>query len=155
MDVLARCLSAAISAETTPRGKRETRSRFLNHPVLQPRNHIPWTFRNLRLLASGSTTKNTGQGFSIMRFALLAALAATLCHASIAVAEDRPSHDPAIEAAALAILQKKLPEIRTTHDIGRDPVIVRAAWPDAEPQGIAALVEIGSLKNFAGRIIWL
>mgnify|MGYP000879380490 CR=1 FL=1 len=41
-----------------------------------------------------------------MRYALLAALAATLCHASIAAAEERPAHDPAIEAAAVAILQK-------------------------------------------------
>ena len=47
-----------------------------------------------------------------MRHALLAALAATLCHASVAAAGDRPSHDPAIEAAAIAILQKRLPEIR-------------------------------------------
>jgi hypothetical protein len=90
-----------------------------------------------------------------MRFALLAALAATLCHASIAAAEDRPSHDPAIEAAALAMLQKKLPEIRATHDIGRDPVIVRAARPRVQPEGISALVEIDSLQNFPGRIIWL
>ncbi len=90
-----------------------------------------------------------------MRFALLAALAATLCHASIAAAEDRPSHDPAIEAAALAILQKKLPEIRKSHDIGRDPVIVRAARPEAKPQGISALIDIDSLQNFPGRIIWL
>jgi hypothetical protein len=90
-----------------------------------------------------------------VRFALLAVLTATFCHASIAAAEDRPSHDPAIEAAALAILQKKLPEIRRSQDIGRDPVIVRAARPDVQPQGISALIDIDMLQNFPGRIIWL
>ncbi|MGB3812248.1 MAG: hypothetical protein WA950_03395 [Shinella sp.] len=90
-----------------------------------------------------------------MRHALLAALAATLCHASIAAAEDRPAHDPAIEAAAIAMLQKKLPDIRKSHDIGDVPVIVRKALPEARPQGISALVDMDALQNFSGRIIWL
>ncbi|MCR6499184.1 hypothetical protein MUO32_09095 [Shinella sp. CPCC 101442] len=90
-----------------------------------------------------------------MRYALLAALAATLCHASIAAAEQRPEHDPAIEAAAIAILQKKLPEIRKSHDIRQDPVIVRAGREDQKPQGISALIDLDSAENFHGRIIWL
>jgi hypothetical protein len=90
-----------------------------------------------------------------MRHALLAALAATLCHASIAAAEDRPAHDPAIEAAAIAMLQKKLPDIRKSHDIGDEPVIVRKGRPEARPQGISALVDMDALQNFSGRIIWL
>ena len=90
-----------------------------------------------------------------MRYALLAALAATLCHASIAAAEDRPAHDPAIEAAAVAILQKKLPEIRKSHDISQDPGIVRASPEEATPQGISALIDMDSIENYSGRIIWL
>ena len=90
-----------------------------------------------------------------MRYALLAALAATLCHASIAAAEDRPGHDPAIEAAAIAILQKKLPQIRASHDLGKTPVIVRVARPEDEPQGIAALADFDAAKDLPGRIIWL
>ena len=90
-----------------------------------------------------------------MRYALLAALAATLCHASIAAAEDRPPHDPAIEAAAVAILQKKLPEIRKSHGITQDPGIVRASPEEARPQGISALIDMDSIENYSGRIIWL
>ncbi len=90
-----------------------------------------------------------------MRYALLAALAATLCHASIAAAEDRPAHDPAIEAAAVAILQKKLPEIRKSHGITQDPGIVRASPEEARPQGISALIDMDSIENYSGRIIWL
>ena len=90
-----------------------------------------------------------------MRYALLAALAATLCHASIAAAGDRPEHDPAIEAAAIAILQKKLPDIRKSHGIEDTPVIARETRQDAKPQGISALIDLGSLDGFAGRIIWL
>ena len=90
-----------------------------------------------------------------MRYALLAALAATLCHASIAAAEERPAHDPAIEAAAVAILQKKLPEIRKSHGITQDPGIVRASPEEARPQGISALIDMDSIENYSGRIIWL
>ena len=90
-----------------------------------------------------------------MRHALLAALAATLCHASIAAAEERPSHDPAIEAAAIAILQKKLPEIRKSHGIGEVPRIVHEARPAERLQGISALIDLDSAQNYAGRIIWL
>lgn len=90
-----------------------------------------------------------------MRHALLAAFAATLCHASIAAAEERPPHDPAIEAAALAILQKKLPEIRKSHGIGEEPVIVREARPEAKVEGISALIDLDAGKQFSGRIIWL
>ena len=90
-----------------------------------------------------------------MRYALLAALAATLCHASIAAAEERPEHDPAIEAAAIAILQKKLPDIRKSHDLTVKPVIVRAARRAETPHGISALVDINPLHAFSGRIVWL
>jgi hypothetical protein len=90
-----------------------------------------------------------------MRYALLAAVAATLCHASIAAAEERPMHDPAIEAAAIAILQKKLPDIRKTHDIADNPRFVREARPDTQPQGISALAGLDALDGLAGRIIWL
>lgn len=90
-----------------------------------------------------------------MRYALLAALAATLCHASIAAAEERPDHDPAIEAAAIAILQKKLPDIRKSHDIAGDPGLVRAARGEMKPQGIAAMVEFDTIETYSGRIIWL
>ena len=90
-----------------------------------------------------------------MRYALLAVLAATLCHASFAAAEERPAHDPAIEAAAIAILQKKLPDIRKSHDLADDPGIVRAAREEEKPQGISALVDLDSPMNFPGRIIWL
>ena len=90
-----------------------------------------------------------------MRYAMLAALAATLCHASIAAAEERPAHDPAIEAAAVAILQKKLPEIRKSHGITQDPGIVRASPEEARPQGISALIDMDSIENYSGRIIWL
>lgn len=90
-----------------------------------------------------------------MRHALLAALAATLCHVSIAAAEDRPSYDPAIEAAAIAMLQKRLPEIRASHGLGEKAAIVRAAHAEQEPQGISALVDINPLLNFSGRIVWL
>jgi hypothetical protein len=90
-----------------------------------------------------------------MRHALLAALAATLCHASLAAAEDRPSHDPAIEAAAIAMLQKRLPEIRTSHGLGQKTVIVRVAQPADAPEGISALIAIDPLQNFSGRIVWL
>ena len=90
-----------------------------------------------------------------MRYALLAALAATLCHASIAAAEERPAHDPAIEAAAVAILQKKLPEIRKSHGITQDPGIVRASPEEERPQGISALIDMDSIENYSGRIIWL
>lgn len=90
-----------------------------------------------------------------MRHALLAALAAMLCHASIAAAEERPEHDPAIEAAAIAILQKKLPEIRKSHGIDDTPAIVREAHQATAPQGISALMDIDPLDGFAGRIIWL
>ncbi len=90
-----------------------------------------------------------------MRHALLAAIAATLCHASIAAASDRPSHDPAVEAAALAILQKKLPEIRKSHGIGEEAVIVRQARPELQPQGISALIDLDAEKRFSGRILWL
>lgn len=90
-----------------------------------------------------------------MRHALLAALAATLCHASVAAAEERPPHDSAIEAAAIAILQKKLPDIRKSHAIGDDPVIVREARRADEPQGISALVDPGPARNLSGRIVWL
>ena len=85
-----------------------------------------------------------------MRYALLAALAGTLCHASIAAAEDRPEHDPAIEAAAIAILQKKLPEIRKSHDITQDPGIVRADREEMKPQGISALIGVTPIDNYAG-----
>jgi hypothetical protein len=90
-----------------------------------------------------------------MRYALLAALAATLCHASMAAADERPSHDPAVEAAAIAILQKKLPDIRKSHDIGEEPVIVRREPPQAAVQGISALIDLDSARAFPGRIIWL
>lgn len=90
-----------------------------------------------------------------MRHALLAAFAATLCHASIAAAEERPPHDPAIEAAAIAILQKKLPDIRKSHDIGEKPVIVHGARPEERPQGISALVDLDGAGQLSGRIIWL
>lgn len=90
-----------------------------------------------------------------MRHALLAAFAATLCHVSIAAAEEQPSHDPAIEAAAIAILQKKLPDIRKSHGIGEEPRIVHEARPERKPQGISALIDPVSLQNRAGRIIWL
>ncbi|MGQ3215126.1 hypothetical protein [Shinella sp.] len=104
---------------------------------------------------SCSNDKNDRTGISTMRYALLAALAATLCHASIAAAEERPAHDPAIEAAAIAILQKKLPDIRKTHNIGDDPGLVREARREMQPQGISALADLDSLAGFAGRIIWL
>lgn len=90
-----------------------------------------------------------------MRRTLAAALAATLCHASFAAAEERPSHDPAIEAAAIAILQKKLPEMRKSHGIGDNPTIVRQARPEEVPQGVSALVDLDMERHFAGRIIWL
>ncbi|WP_314087237.1 hypothetical protein [Shinella sp. M31] len=90
-----------------------------------------------------------------MRYALLAALAATLCHASIAAAEEQPEHDPAIEAAAIAILQKKLPDIRKSHDIAGDPGLVRAARGEMKPQGISAMVEFETIETYSGRIIWL
>jgi len=90
-----------------------------------------------------------------MRYALIAALAATLCHVSTAAADDRPAYDPAIEAAAIAILQKKLPEIRASQDLVAKPVIVRGARPADEPQGISALIDLGALQNLQGRIIWL
>ena len=90
-----------------------------------------------------------------MRHALLAAFAATLCHASIAAAEERPPHDPAIEAAAIAILQKKLPDMRKSHDIGEEPVIVHRARPEEKPQGISALVDLDGERRLSGRIIWL
>jgi len=90
-----------------------------------------------------------------MRYALLAALAATLCHASIVAAEERPEHDPAIEAAAIAILQKKLPDIRKSHDIAGDPGLVRAARGEMKPQGISAMVEFETIETYSGRIIWL
>ena len=90
-----------------------------------------------------------------MRYALLAALAATLCHASIAAAEERPDHDPAIEAAAIAILQKKLPDIRKSHDIAQDPGLVRAARGEMKPQGISAMSEFETIETYSGRIIWL
>lgn len=99
--------------------------------------------------------KNDRTGIFTMRHALLAALAATLCHASIAAAEERPAHDPAIEAAAIAMLQKRLPDIRKSRDIGDEPVIVRKARPEERPQGISALMDMDSSQNFAGRIIWL
>jgi hypothetical protein len=104
---------------------------------------------------SCSNDKKDRTGIFTMRYALLAALAATLCHASIAAAEDRPAHDPAIEAAAIAILQKKLPDIRKTHDIDDDPGLVREARPTLQPQGISALADLDTLDDFAGRIIWL
>ena len=90
-----------------------------------------------------------------MRNVLLAALAATLCHASLARADERPAHDPAIEAAAIAILQKKLPEIRKSHDIGDDPVIVGNQRDSEKPQGISAIVDLDPNAAFAGRILWL
>ncbi len=90
-----------------------------------------------------------------MRHALLAALAATLCHASVAAAGERPSHDPAIEAAAIAMLQKRLPDIRPAHGIHSAPIFVRAARPVQAPRGIAALVDLESHRYFPGRIIWL
>ena len=90
-----------------------------------------------------------------MRNVLLAALAATLCHASLARADERPAHDPAIEAAAIAILQKKLPEIRKSHDIGDDPVIVGTQRAAEKPQGISAIVDLDPNAAFAGRILWL
>jgi hypothetical protein len=90
-----------------------------------------------------------------MRYALLAALVATLCHAPMAAADERPSHDPAVEAAAIAILQKKLPDIRKSHDIGEEPVIVRREPPQAAVQGISALIDLDSARAFPGRIIWL
>ena len=90
-----------------------------------------------------------------MRYALLAALAATLCHACPAAAGEPPSHDPAIEAAAIAILQKKLPDIRKSHGIADKPVIVRAPDGETRPQGIAALIDLGAKPSLNGRIIWL
>lgn len=90
-----------------------------------------------------------------MRHVLLAAFAATLCHAPIAAAGEQPSHDPAIEAAALAILQKKLPDIRKSHGINEEAVIVHEARPEERPQGISALVDLDDEQQFSGRIIWL
>ncbi|WLS04510.1 hypothetical protein [Shinella oryzae] len=90
-----------------------------------------------------------------MRYARLAALAAALCHAPAMAADERPAHDPAIEAAAIAILQKKLPDIRKSHDIGEEPVIVRREPPQATLQGISALIDLDSARAFPGRIIWL
>lgn len=90
-----------------------------------------------------------------MRYALLAALAATLCHTSIAAAEERPEHDPVIEAAAIAILQKRLPDIRKSHDIAGDPGLVRAARDEMKPQGISAMAEFETIETYSGRIIWL
>ena len=90
-----------------------------------------------------------------MRNALFAALAATLYHAQLAAAEERPAHDPAIEAAAIAMLQKKLPDIRKSHDIGDDPVIVRHGRDEPTLQGISALIDLDSEYAFPGRIIWL
>ena len=90
-----------------------------------------------------------------MRSMLLAAAAATLCHVSMAAAADMPSHDPAIEAAAIAILQKKLPEIRKSHDIADKPAIVRAPSEETRPQGIAALIELDAQPALKGRIVWL
>ena len=60
-----------------------------------------------------------------------------------------------IEAAAVAILQKKLPEIRKSHGITQDPGIVRASPEEARPQGISALIDMDSIENYSGRIIWL
>jgi hypothetical protein len=90
-----------------------------------------------------------------MRYVLIAALAATLCHASSAGAEERPAYDPAIEAAAIAILQKKLPEIRKSHGIGETPAIVRSEKDHEKPQGISALIDLDAAPALGGRIIWL
>lgn len=90
-----------------------------------------------------------------MRHLPIAAAAAMLCHAAVAAAEERPSHDPAVEAAAIAILQKKLPEIRKSHGIADRPVIVRGPDDAAKPQGIAAIVEPGEGPSPTGRILWL
>lgn len=90
-----------------------------------------------------------------MRHVLLAAFAATLCHASMAAAEERPLHDPAIEAAAIAILQMKLPDIRKSHGIDDKPIIVHPALPAERPQGISALADLDTDRRFPGRIVWL
>lgn len=90
-----------------------------------------------------------------MRGAILAALTAVLCHVSFAAAEDRPSHDPAIERAAIAILQKKLPEMRGAYDISSQPVIVRGAEGETKPKGISALVDPDARPAMTGQLIWL
>ena len=61
----------------------------------------------------------------------------------------------AIEAAAIAILQKKLPDIRKSHDIAGDPGLVRAARDEMKPQGISAMAEFETIETYSGRIIWL
>ena len=90
-----------------------------------------------------------------MRRAILAALAALLCHVSFATAEDLPPYDPAIERAAIAILQKKLPDMRGAYDVSSQPVIVRRAEDEARPKGISALVDLDARPAMTGRIIWL
>ncbi|MCF3640627.1 hypothetical protein LXM94_11695 [Rhizobium sp. TRM95111] len=90
-----------------------------------------------------------------MRRIILAALAAALCHASFAAAEDRPAYDPAVAKAAIAILQKKLPEMRGGYGVTDTPAIVRRAEDEATPQGISALVDLDRRPSPAGRIVWL
>ena len=75
-----------------------------------------------------------------MRATLLAATAVALCPACGAAAGDRPSYDPAIEAAAIAILQKKLPEIRKSHGIGDTPAIVRPPPQESGRPGAQARI---------------
>jgi len=73
-----------------------------------------------------------------MRLVLPAAFAAALCHAPVAAAWERPAYDPAIEAAAIAILQKKLPDIRKSLGIGDDRTVVRRSRLEIQSQGVSA-----------------
>ena len=41
------------------------------------------------------------------------------------------------------------------YDITQDPGIVRASPEEATPQGISALIDMDSIENYSGRIIWL
>ncbi|MBB5044697.1 hypothetical protein [Shinella fusca] len=73
-----------------------------------------------------------------MRRVLLAVFAATFCHAPIAAAWERPAYDPVIETAAIAILQKKLPELRKSLGINDDRTIVRRSRLEIQSQGVSA-----------------
>ncbi|MFB2550860.1 hypothetical protein [Ensifer soli] len=69
--------------------------------------------------------------------------------AARAGAEERPRHDPAVEKAAIAILQKKLPELRGG---------LSAAGPQrlagSAPSDLDRLVDGRQPARFNGRIVW-
>ncbi len=87
-----------------------------------------------------------------MRDASLAALAMTLAYAVPAAAGEPPSHDPAIEAAAIAILQRKLPEMRPSHGIDARPRLP----PEAKRgKGLSVLRYPDEKTPLPARISWL